>query len=331
MTAIDATVAPPLPVLTPDALMAADQATYYFLGVSTGSSAIQRVFPRWARTLGLGDAVLRGIDLPVGAPLADVRRVVEFVAADPHGVGMQITSHKTAVTKAAGDLFAELKPLATLMGEVSCVTKADGGLLGFAKDPLAGALALDAVVPAGHWRSTDAEALILGAGGAGTALTWCLVRDALGEDRPAALTVTDRDPARLEHLGEIARQVGSSVPLRLVHVTDAADSTALLKGLAAGSLVVNATGLGKDLPGSPLTDDARFPLGAVAWDLNYRGELTFLDQARAQEDERGLVIEDGWNYFLHGWLQAIKQVFDVPVPTEGPTFEALSDQARDAR
>jgi shikimate 5-dehydrogenase len=331
VTIVDASIALPLPVLTVDALVPAERATYYFLGVSTGSSSIQRVFPRWAERLGLGDAVLRGIDLPVGSSLADTRRIVEFVAGDPHGVGMQITSHKIAVSQSARDRFDELKPLATLMGEVSCVTKHDGRLSGYAKDPVAGALALDALVPHGHWTSTGAEALIMGAGGAGTALTWCLVRDELGQDRPTALTVTDRDPVRLQHLGEIAKQVGASVPLRLVHVPDAAATGEVLAGLPAGSLVVNATGLGKDLPGSPIDDAAVFPLGALAWDLNYRGDLTFLDQARAQQSDRGLVVEDGWNYFLHGWLQAIKQVFAVDVPTEGPEFQALSELAQDAR
>ena len=61
---------------------------------------------------------------------------------------------------------------------------------------------------------------------------------------------------------------------------DPADNDAVLAGLGAGALVVNATGLGKDGPGSPLTDRARFPVDAVAWDLNYRGDLVFLQQAR---------------------------------------------------
>src|SRR5690606_41994251 len=39
----------------------------------------------------------------------------------------------------------------------------------------------------------------------------------------------------------------------------------------AGSLVVNASGLGKDRPGSPLPDDAVLPEGAFAWEFNYRG------------------------------------------------------------
>jgi shikimate 5-dehydrogenase len=321
----------PLPVLTPDTLVPADQPTLYFLGVSTGSSSIQRVFPAWARELGLDGAVLQGIDLPVGAPAAQTRRIVEFLQTDPMGVGMQITSHKIAVGTAARDLFAQLRPLATLMGEVSCVTKGPDGLHGFAKDPVAGALALDAIVPEGYWASTGAPAVLLGAGGAGTALTWCLVRQERGEQRPSRLIVTDRDGARLEHLATIAEQVGADVPLELVQVASTDETDAVLASQPARTLVVNATGLGKDLPGSPIGEDALLPQGAIAWDLNYRGDLRFLETAIRQSEDRGVHAEDGWTYFVHGWLQAVKEVFQVDVPTSGPAFDRLSDLARAAR
>ena len=82
----------------------------------------------------------------------------------------------------------------------------------------------------------------------------------------------------------------------------------LMAGLAPGSLVVNATGMGKDLPGCPLTEAALFPLRGVIWELNYRGDLEFLRLARSQQAERRLQVEDGWLYFLHGWTQVIAQV-----------------------
>jgi shikimate 5-dehydrogenase len=97
--------------------------------------------------------------------------------------------------------------------------------------------------------------------------------------------------------------------VRTVHTPGPGDNDAVLAGLAAGSLVVNATGLGKDAPGSPLTDAARFPADAVAWDLNYRGDLVF----------------------LHGWTQVIAEVFDVVIPTAGPRFDELGAIASAAR
>lgn len=331
MTASVTALESPLPVLTPDTLVPAERPTLYFLGVSTGASSIQRVFPLWAQELGLGDAVIRGIDLPVGAPAAETRRIVEFLQQDALGVGMQITSHKIAVGTAARDLFAHLRPLATLMGEVSCVTKGPDGLHGFAKDPVAGALALDAIVPPGYWAATGAPAVLLGAGGAGTALTWCLVRDERGEERPSRLVVTDRDGARLDHLASIAQQVGADVPIELVRVASADDTDAVLAAQPPGSLIVNATGLGKDLPGSPIGEEALLPRDAIAWDLNYRGDLRFLETAIRQTEVRGVHAEDGWTYFVHGWLQAVKEVFQVDVPTSGPAFDRLSDLARGAR
>lgn len=329
MTAVDSPAVVPLPVLAADTLVPADRPTIYFLGVSTGASSIQRVFPSWAAELGLDDAVLRGVDLPVGAPADQTRRVIEFLAGDELGLGMQITTHKIAVAAAAGDLFAERRPLATLMNEVSLITKVDGGLHGFAKDPIAGALALDAIVPPGHWGRTGASALLLGAGGAGTALTWCLVRSERGDDRPSRLVVTDRDRGRLDHLASIARQVGDDLPLELVHVHSTEESDRVLAAQPAESLVINATGLGKDLPGSPLGERAPFPAGSTAWDLNYRGDLRFLDAARLADVP--VRIEDGWTYFVQGWLQAVKEVFQVDVPTSGPDFDRLSQLARTAR
>ena len=104
----------------------------------------------------------------------------------------------------------------------------------------------------------------------------------------------------------------------------AADNDRPARRAAAGSLVVNATGLGKDAPGSPLDAAAVFPEGAVVWELNYRGDLVFLDQARAQATARRLAVHDGWSYFIHGWTRVIAEVFDIAIPTSGPGFEALS-------
>jgi hypothetical protein len=68
----------------------------------------------------------------------------------------------------------------------------------------------------------------------------------------------------------------------------------------------------------------------MAWDFNYRGDLVFLDQARAQEKSRDVVAVDGWFYFLHGWTRVMAQVFDLDIPTSGPVFDELSQIARNA-
>ena len=139
---------------------------------------------------------------------------------------------------------------------------------------------------------------------------------ARGADRPSRIVVSDRKP-RASRTSARPSELGSGVRL-IVCSRRAADNDAALANLKPGSLVINATGLGKDAPGSPLSEAARFPERAVAWDLNYRGDLVFLDQARAQRDHKmALQIEDGWTYFLYGWTQVIAEVFHVRIPVRG--------------
>jgi shikimate 5-dehydrogenase len=294
-----------------DAFPALDRPTLVFLGVTTGGSSIQRLFPRWAEILGL-DAQLVGLDLPVDAPAAACDRAVATLAADPMVRGALVTTHKIAVWRHAAGRFAGFDPWAEALGEVGCIVRAaDGRLTGLAMDAVTAGRALDRLVPAGHWqRFPAAEALILGAGGAGVALAAHLLgRDA--DDRPVALRLADVDPARLEgaeaHLDP--RDPDDAVAYHPITGVEA--TTLHLTGLPPGSLVVNATGLGKDRPGSPIADGAPLPFDGIAWELNYRGELTFLDQARAQAADKRLTVGDGWLYFLYGWSTVIAEVFGL--------------------
>ncbi|RKN39485.1 shikimate dehydrogenase family protein [Streptomyces hoynatensis] len=313
-----------LPVLTARTLVPAAAPTLYFIGVSTGRSSIQRVFPRWAEHLGLDGARLRGIDLPLDATREEYRRVVEFIAGDELSLGALITTHKLNLYRACQDLFEDIDPHARLMAEASCLSKPEGRLTAHAKDAVSSGLALRALLPEGHWAGGEAEALCLGAGGATVAISWYLTHPDRGADRPRRLTVTDRSAERLAHLGALHERTGTGTELRRVLADGAERNDAALAALPPGSLVVNATGLGKDAPGSPLTAAATFPERGLAWDLNYRGDLVFLDQARAQAARRSLRVADGWVYFLHGWTQVIAEVFRVHVPESGPRFEELS-------
>ena len=56
--------------------------------------------------------------------------------------------------------------------------------------------------------------------------------------------------------------------------------------------MIHATGMGTDTPASPVTDDGLFPLHGVAWEINYRGELDFWQQAMAQKDRRSFTDLD---------------------------------------
>lgn len=317
--------------LTADTLTPAERPAFYFIGVTTGSSSIRTVFPKWAEALQLGDVELVGIDLPLHAPAEQYRRVVSFLREDELSRGALVTTHKIDLFRAATDLFDEVDPLASLMSEVSCLSKRDGRLVATAKDPYSSGLAIDAFAPADYWASGDTEVFILGAGGSALAIDWHLSRRERGDARPARVVVSNRSAPRLDTVRKVHDAVASDIPLETAVVPDPRDNDRLLAQLSPGALVINATGLGKDAPGSPLTDAARFPQRAIAWDLNYRGDLVFLDQARAQEDERELTVVDGWEYFLHGWTQVIAEVFDVAIPTSGPDFEALAALAASSR
>ena len=302
----------------------ATRPTFTFIGVTTARSSIMRVFPEWARHLGLGDVEMRGIDFAPHDEPARYREAVAFLKADPLSMGALVTTHKLDLYAACRDLFDEIDPLARLMAETSCLSKRDGRLVCHAKDPISSGLAVDGFLPPGHFARTGAELFSMGAGGSTIALVWHLTRPERGADRPSRIVVSDLSRPRLDHLRAIQAEMGSDVPLDCTLAPEPSDNDAVLEGLRPGSLVVNATGLGKDAPGSPLTDAARFPEGAVAWDLNYRGDLVFLDQARRQQAARGLQVEDGWTYFVHGWTQVIAEVFDVPIPTSGPEFDAIA-------
>jgi shikimate 5-dehydrogenase len=267
---------------------------------------------------------MKGIDLVPHDSPARYRAVVEFIRDDPLSLGALVTTHKLDLFAAARDLFDEIDPHARLMEETSCLSKREGRLICHAKDPISSGLALDGFLPEVHFARTGAEVFSMGAGGSTIALTWHLAQASRGADRPSRIIVSNRSPARLAHLAAIHDSLGHGIPVECVLAPRAQDNDAVLERLSPGAVVINATGLGKDAPGSPLTDGARFPERSIAWDLNYRGDLVFLDQARAQAERWGLQVEDGWTYFIHGWTQVIAEVFDVSIPVNGPAFDEIA-------
>jgi shikimate 5-dehydrogenase len=310
----------------------ASRPVIYFIGVTTAKSSIMKVFPAWAEFLGLEDAEIVGMDFPLHADPAAYREAVTFIKNDPLSLGALVTTHKIDLFQACGDMFDEVDRFADLMQETSCLSKRIGRFRCHAKDPISSGLSIDGFLPENYFAQTGAELLSMGAGGSTIALTWHLMRRERGDDVPSRIVVANRSRPRLDALEKIHKQIDSSVPVEYVHAPDSAGNDDIVGGLKPGSLVINATGLGKDAPGSPLTDAAVFPERGIVWDLNYRGDLVFLDQARRQQDTRALKIEDGWTYFLHGWTQVIAEVFDIPIATSGPQFDELSAiAAREAK
>jgi shikimate 5-dehydrogenase len=304
---------------------ASESRRFSFIGVTTGGSAIMRVFPAWAELLGLGAVVMAGHDLPIHAEAERYREVVGALKDDPLDLGALVTTHKIDLFEACRDLFDYVDPFAELCGEVSCLSKADGLFRAHAKDPISSGRALDEFVPHGYWAETRAEALLFGAGGSNLAITLHLLAVREPEDRPTRIVVVNRSPGRLTSMRMVHARLGSGVRVEYVESSDARANSDLMARLPAGSLVVNGTGMGKDILGSPIRDDALFPERGLVWELNYRGGLDFLQQARRQEQTRSLTVEDGWRYFMHGWTAAIEEVFHVDI---GPaTLDELASVA----
>jgi shikimate 5-dehydrogenase len=313
-------------VLSPGSLRAATVPTMYFVGVTTGSSAIHRVFEAWRPLLGLEDVALTGIDVPVGAPAEAYREVVSFLAADPRSRGALVTTHKIDLFTTCRDLLAEVDDDAARLGEISALVAGDGWVRGQALDTVTSALALEAIVP----RLSGRTVAVLGAGGAALALCdWFAHR--AGDAAPACVHVTDVDAARLAAVVAAGRAGDPAIEWCPHLLERGTVSDELVATLPPGSVVVNATGMGKDRPGSPLSDDVVFPRGGYAWEFNYRGELDFLRQALSRAEADSLVVEDGWRYFVHGWTRAIDAVFDLGIPTSGTVFDRLDEAARAVR
>ena len=284
--------------------------TFIFVGVSTGQSSIMKIFPEWAKILGL-DAQLHGCDILLNAPAASYRRIVQEIRDDASVRGALVTAHKIDLLHACRDMFDNLDPHAEICDEVSCISKVDGRLLGFAKDTISSGLALDHFVPADHWDSGQGNVLCLGAGGAAIAISVCMAERSRYFAHPRRFALVDMMPERLDAIRRIHQKLDTAIQFDYYLQGDAVENDALMGELPDGSLVINATGMGKDRPGSPISDAARFPQNGLVWELNYRGERQFMRQAQAQAAQRNLTIEDGWNYFLHGWTQVIVEVFQI--------------------
>lgn len=307
----------------------ATQPTIYFIGVTTTKSSIMNVFPLWAKALGLKNAVIKGIDIEIHAEPEVYREVVEFIKNDELSMGALVTTHKIDLYNAAKDLFEYLDPYATMFGEMSSISKKDGRLEGYAKDPISSGLSFEAFIPKNYWKEHGGEVFIMGAGGSAIAMSSYLLNKNKGDNIPSKLIVGNRSKPRLDEIEKIVKEIAPNVPAEFYLTPEAIQNDAILKKLKPHSVVVNATGLGKDRPGSPLSDACEFPQDSLIWEINYRGDLLFMHQALAQKEAKNLHVEDGWIYFVHGWTQVIAEVFHVDIT--GKVFDECEKIANDLR
>ncbi len=294
----------------------ATQPTMYFIGVTTTKSSIMKVFPLWAEELGLKDAIIKGIDIEIHADPQKYRDTVEFIKNDKLSLGALVTTHKIDLYNAARGSFEYLDTYAEMFEELSSISKKDGRLEGYAKDPISSGLAMENFIPENFWKEYGGEVLIMGAGGSALAIGSYLMKKEHGDNIPSKIIITNRSQERLDSAKAKLDGMHPGVKLEYYLCPEAKDNDEVMKNMKPYSLIINATGLGKDRPGSPLTDKGLFPDNSLVWELNYRGDLKFMVQAQEQKEKRNLFIEDGWIYFIHGWTQVIAEVFHVDIKGE---------------
>jgi shikimate 5-dehydrogenase len=245
---------------------------------------------------------------------------------DPRSLGALVTTHKLDLYTACRDMFDYRDPFAEKLQEVSSLSKQDGAFCAHAKDPISSGLALESFVPPDFWCSHEGEVLLLGAGGSSLAMSLYFSQERFGDNVPRRITIANRSEPRLKSAATALQGLTEKIDFRFLHCPTPADNDRLIAALPPYSLVVNATGLGKDAPGSPTTDAVSYPENSLVWEINYRGDLIFKYQAEAQKKRKNLHVEDGWNYFIHGWTQVIAEVFHITIDRQ--MLEALSAIAK---
>lgn len=193
-----------------------------------------------ARSPGMGNALLetRGRDgafvvVPMQVPEGALEAVVAAVRRIGNFAGAIVSMpHKSAIVP----LLDELTPEAALVGAVNVVRRApDGRLAGTIMD---GEGFVDGLRAAKH-EVRGATCLLVGAGGAASAIAFALARHGCG-----SLAIVNRTPSRAADLAARVRAAFPATPVRLGDTPD-----------ARYDLAVNATSLGMrirdELPMSP--------------------------------------------------------------------------------
>ena len=281
---------------------------FWFIGVTTGQSMIMRLFPIWKEVLGIQGTLMHGVDLTPGVGGQKIRETVNELRTNPDVLGALVTTHKLAVWEEASDLFAKVDEHATRLQEISCISKdKNGKLIGHAKDPITSGKAMESILGKNHWQShPKAEAMVLGCGGAGTAIIEQLLSGEEG-NTPQKITGLEHNRGRID---KVKKDFSYTKKLILEESEPSGETAAaIMTRLPPNSLIVNATGMGKDLPGSPVPKLINFPVQVIVWELNYRGSIEFYWHAKEQEESRKLRVHDGWDYFLLGWSSVMEEVF----------------------
>jgi shikimate dehydrogenase len=292
---------------------ATNRPKFYVIGINSSKSAIMNVFPLWMKVLEKPEVIIESIDLVNNDTPEYYKFVIDQIKKDPLSLGAMVTTNKINLYNATRDMFDYLDPDTLSRGEVSSITKIEGKLVGHDIDAISAGLSLEEIIEPGYFERTSGEVLCFGAGGVGMAIALHLINKNNKADRPRRYIFSNRSQWRLNQAKEMVNKENTDILFEYICNNDLQINDQLMETMPSYSIVVNATGMGKDIPGSPIRWSSRFPQNGIAWEVNYRGSLDFLHQAEAQIRSRKLKVEDGWQYFLHGWTQVIAKALNVTI------------------
>lgn len=278
----------------------------------------------------LGENItLDTLDIPADSPAAPYRELVASIMSDPTIRGAVITAHKTAVYEHAADLLDGIDKMAEQLGEVSVIYRTGTSLRGTVIEHRSITRALTDMGNGTPITRSDADVMVFGAGGTAVALIAALKATSWPDPaRPHTLHLVDVSADRLHHAQNVAHR--GPHPLRVhIHLSDGSIRLSDLPDLPARSLIINATGLGKDRPGTPLELPAVWPEQAHVWDLNYRGDLPMLSDAERALGDLQIHVHNGWALFIHGWAESLSQILCRTIA--GSLRQRMDELARKAR
>lgn len=138
---------------------------------------------------------------------------------------------------------------------------------------------------------------------AATAIALHLCNKPSAGNRLRRFVTVARSQGRLDRLKQMFESVKTDIVFEYILNEDLMRNDALMAAMPPGSIIINATGMGKDLPGSTITDQDLIQMNEIAWEVNYRGEIGFMYQAHRQSGTRKVRVEDDRLYFI-AWLDA---------------------------
>ncbi|MBB3606382.1 shikimate 5-dehydrogenase [Mycolicibacterium sp. BK556] len=275
---------------------------FAFVGVDTARSAVNGVFADWCAILER-EWILRHVDIPVDAEPPAYEECLDLVSASEY-VGGLVTTHKARIFDRCRDRFHYLEPICEVLGEVGILFKDETVLCGGVSDVVSGRHILSCILDQNESVSRE-YAVVIGAGGAGLAAAWNLGVEGVGDF--SSVVVVENSAARVDRVLAIIADWPCGRPVKVVS-SEAGFADDILSTLPMGGLVVNATGMGKDRPGSPIRSADCLPDHCIVWEFNYRGTLDMLRMATSVSPSKGVVTYDGFDYFACGWSVVMSRV-----------------------